>query len=77
MWRRVIAYNLGNLGWRLVLSQRMGNWSLTSLSVDGPRVGLLVRVADRVALLIPLRLSEHAPPFKFFGDLDLTRGTLW
>jgi len=30
-WLSVIAYNLGNLGRRLVLPTRVGNWSLTSL----------------------------------------------
>jgi Transposase DDE domain group 1 len=27
----LLAYNLGNLWWRLVLPQRIANWSLTSL----------------------------------------------
>jgi len=31
LWLTVIAYNLGNLWRRLVLPQRIGNWSLTSL----------------------------------------------
>ena len=31
LWLSVIAYNLGNLWRRLVLSQRIGKWSLTSL----------------------------------------------
>ena len=31
LWLTIIAYNLGNLGRRLVLPQRIGNWSLTSL----------------------------------------------
>jgi len=31
LWLSVIAYNLGNLWWRLVLLQRIGSWSLTSL----------------------------------------------
>ncbi len=31
LWLSVIAYNLGNLWRRLVLPQRIGNWSLTSL----------------------------------------------
>jgi hypothetical protein len=30
LWLSVLAYNLGNL-WRLVLPNRIGNWSLTSL----------------------------------------------
>ena len=30
LWLSVIAYNLGNLWRRLVLPQRIGNWSLTS-----------------------------------------------
>jgi len=30
-WLSVIAYNLGNLWRRLVLPQRIGNWSLASL----------------------------------------------
>ena len=31
LWFTIIAYNLGNLWRRLVLPQRIGNWSLTSL----------------------------------------------
>jgi len=31
LWLGIIAYNLGNLWRRLVLPQRIGNWSLTSL----------------------------------------------
>jgi len=31
LWLSVIAYNLQNLWRRLVLSPRIGNWSLTSL----------------------------------------------
>ena len=31
LWLTIIAYNLGNLWRRLVLPQRLGNWSLTSL----------------------------------------------
>ena len=31
LWLSIIAYNLGNLWRRLVLPQRIGNWSLTSL----------------------------------------------
>ena len=31
LWLSVIAYNLGNLWRRLVLPNRIGNWSLTSL----------------------------------------------
>jgi hypothetical protein len=30
-WLSVIAYNLGNLRWRLLLAHRIGNWSLTSV----------------------------------------------
>jgi Transposase DDE domain group 1 len=31
LWLSVIAYNLGNLWWRLALPLRVGNWSLSSL----------------------------------------------
>ena len=31
LWLSILAYNLGNLWRRLVLPQRIGNWSLTSL----------------------------------------------
>jgi hypothetical protein len=31
LWLTIIAYNLGNLWRRLVLPERIGNWSLTSL----------------------------------------------
>jgi len=30
LWLTIMAYNVGNL-WRLLLPQRIGNWSLTSL----------------------------------------------
>jgi hypothetical protein len=42
LWLSVIAYNLGNLWRRLVLPNRLGNWSLTSLQAigeDGGRIG--------------------------------------
>jgi hypothetical protein len=31
LWLSVIAYNLGNMGRRLALPRRIGNWSRTSL----------------------------------------------
>ena len=31
LWLSVVAYNLGNLWWRLVLPKRIDHWSLTSL----------------------------------------------
>ncbi len=31
LWRTILAYNLGNLWWRLLLPQRIEKWSLTSL----------------------------------------------
>jgi hypothetical protein len=43
LWRSVIAYNLANLWRRLVLPNRIGNWSLTSLQQrlveDGRTIG--------------------------------------
>jgi hypothetical protein len=31
LWLSVMAYNLGNLWWRLVLPKRIDNWSLPTL----------------------------------------------
>ena len=43
LWLSVVAYNLGNLWWRLVLPQRISKWSLTSLQQR------LVKVGGRLA----------------------------
>ncbi len=39
LWLTINAYNLGNLWLRLVLPQRIGNWSLTSLQPRWVKTG--------------------------------------
>ena len=51
LWLIIIAYNLGNLWRRLVLAQRVGNWSLTSLQQRLVKTGSrLVNPARRFRL---------------------------
>ena len=53
LWLSVIAYNLGNLWRRLVLPQRIGNWSLTSLQQRLVKTGgRLVKHARYYCLLL-------------------------
>ena len=53
LWLSVIAYNLGNLWRRLVLPNRMENWSLTSLQQRLVKTGgRLVRHARYFWLLL-------------------------
>ena len=51
LWLTIIAYNLGNLWRRLVLPQRIGNWSLTSLQQR------LVKTGGRLVTTCPLLLA--------------------
>jgi hypothetical protein len=52
LWLTIIAYNLGNL-WRLVLPQRIGNWSLTSLQQRLVKTGgRLIKLARYYWLLL-------------------------
>jgi hypothetical protein len=47
LWLSLIAHNLGNLWWRLVLPGRIGNWSLTSLQQRLVKTGRrLIKDAD-------------------------------
>ena len=51
LWLTIIAYNLGNLWRRLVLPQRIGNWSLTSLQQRLVKTGGTAR-KTRALLLV-------------------------
>ncbi len=62
----VIAYNLGNLSRRLVLPQKIGNWSLTSLQQRLVRTGgRLIRHACHYWLL----LAESHLTRRMFGNM--------
>ncbi|MBZ5562731.1 MAG: transposase [Acidobacteriia bacterium] len=66
LWFSVIAYNLGNLWRRLVLPQRIGNWSLTSLQQRLVRTGgRLVKHARYYWLL----LAEGHLTRRLFGSM--------
>jgi hypothetical protein len=62
----VIAYNLGDVWRRLVLPQRIGNWSLTSLQQRLVKTGgRLVKHARYYWLL----LAEGHPTRRLFGSM--------
>ena len=66
LWLSVIAYNLGNLWRRLVLPQRIGNWSLTSLQQR------LVKTGGRLlkhARYYRLLLAESHLTRRLFGAM--------
>jgi hypothetical protein len=64
-WLSVIAYSLGNLWRRLVLPQRIGNWSLTSLQQRLVKTGgRLVKHARHYWLL----LAEGYLTQRLFGS---------
>jgi hypothetical protein len=66
LWLSVIAYNLGNLWRRLVLPQRIGNWSLTSLQQRLVKTGgRLIRHARYYWLL----LAESHLTRRLFGAM--------
>ena len=66
LWLSVIAYNLGNLWRRLVLPQRIGNWSLTSLQQRLVKTGgRLVKHARYYWLL----LAESHLTRRLFGAM--------
>jgi hypothetical protein len=66
LWLSIIAYNLGNLWRRLVLPQRIGNWSLTSLQQRlGKTGGRLVKHARYYWLL----LAESHLTRRLFGAM--------
>ena len=66
LWLSVLAYNLGNLWRRLVLPQRIENWSLTSLQQRQVKTGgCLIEHARYYWLLLAeshltRRLLRHA-----------------
>ena len=67
LWLTIIAYNLGNLWRRLVLPQRIGNWSLDELAAAvgengrtaGETCAILLAFAGRRALE-PEAVQQHA-----------------
>jgi hypothetical protein len=66
LWLSVIAYNLGNLWRRLVLPQRISNWSLTSLQQRLVKIGgRLVKHARYYWLL----LAESHLTRRLFGSM--------
>ena len=66
LWLSVIAYNLGNLWRRLVLPQRISNWSLTSLQQRLVKTGgRLVKHARYYWLL----LAESHLTRRLFGSM--------
>ncbi len=66
LWLNVIAYNLGNLWRRLVLPNRIGNWSLTSLQQRLVKTGgRLVKHARYYWLL----LAESHLTRRLFGSM--------
>jgi hypothetical protein len=66
LWLSVIAYNLGNLWRRLVLPNRIGNWSLTSLQQRFVKTGgRLVKHARYYWLL----LAESHLTRRLFGAM--------
>jgi len=69
LWLSVIAYNLGNLWWRLALPKRSDKWSLTSLQQRLVKTGgRLVKHARYYWLL--LAASPDAPPLRVDGTAD-------
>ena len=66
LWLSVMAYNLGNLWRRLVLPNRIGNWSLTSLQQRLVKTGgRLVKHARYYWLL----LAESHLTRRLFGAM--------
>ncbi|MDH4208845.1 MAG: transposase [Anaerolineae bacterium] len=66
LWLSVIAYNLGNLWRRLVLSRRAGHWSLTSLQQRLVKTGgRLIKHARYFWLL----LAESHLTRRLFGSM--------
>lgn len=66
LWLSVISYNLENLWRRLVLPQRIGNWSLTSLQQRLVKTGgRLVKHARYYWLL----LAEGHQNRRLFGSM--------
>jgi hypothetical protein len=66
LWLSVIAYNLGNLQWRLVMPQRPSNWLLTNLQQRVVKTGgRLVKHACYYRLL----LAEAHLARRLFGTM--------
>ena len=66
LWLSVIAYNLGNLWRRLVLPQRIENWSLTSLQQRLVKTG--GRLVKHARYYWPLLAESHLTK-RLFGSM--------
>ena len=66
LWPSVMAYNLGNLWRRLVLPQRIGNWSLTSLQQRLVKTGSRLAKHARYYWLLP---AESHLTRRLFGGM--------
>ena len=75
LWLRLIAYNLGNLWRRLVLPNRIGNWSLTSLQQRLMKTGgrLLKQARNYYYWLL---LAESHLTRRLFGAMVRRIGSL-
>jgi hypothetical protein len=68
LWLSVIAYNLGNLWWRLVLPNKIDGWSWTSLQQRLVKTGgRLIKHARHYRLL----LAESHLTRRVFGSMVL------
>jgi hypothetical protein len=70
LWLSVIAYNLGNLWRRLVLPQRIGNCSLTSLQQRLAKTGGRLVMHARYYWLLLAESHPHAPPVRGHAAAD-------
>ena len=70
LWLSVIAYNLGNLWRRLVLPNRLGNWSLTSLQQRLVKTGGPVGQARAILLAAVGREPSDAAALWKHGAAD-------
>ncbi len=76
LWLTIIAYNLGNLWRRLVLPQRIGTWSLTSLQQRLVKTG--GRLVKRTVLLAPVAESHtNARPLPSGTPAAAPKKTIW
>ena len=73
LWLSPIAYNLGNLWRRLVLPNRIGNWSLTSLQRRLVKTGGRLVKHRRCYWLM---LAESHPTRRLFGSMVRRIGAL-
>jgi hypothetical protein len=67
LWLSLIAYNLGNLWWRLALPSPIGKWSLTSLQQRSMKPGGPIDQACTLLLVAPA--ESHLTRRLFVGML--------